>query len=108
MNSEIRDINLWESGEQKIAWVKGNMPLLRRIEAEFAETKPFAGKRIALSMRLNEEGGSGKSGRSYHGQTSHSENTARNNRSGSLKEKGQREKTVGNTAMADAFARLKK
>ena len=52
MNSEIRDINLWESGEQKIAWVKGNMPLLRRIEAEFAETKPFAGKRIALSIHL--------------------------------------------------------
>ncbi len=50
--SEIRDPNLWESGEQKIAWVKGNMPLLRGIEAEFAETKPFLGKRIALSIHL--------------------------------------------------------
>ncbi len=50
--SEIRDINLWESGEQKIAWVKGNMPLLRSIEAEFTETKPFAGLRVALSIHL--------------------------------------------------------
>lgn len=52
MSSEIRDLSLWESGEQKIAWVKGNMPLLRSIEEEFAQTKPFAGKRIALSIHL--------------------------------------------------------
>ena len=52
MNSEIRDINLWESGEQKIAWVKSNMPLLRSIEEEFSKTKPCAGKRIALSIHL--------------------------------------------------------
>ena len=50
--SEIRDIALWESGERKTQWVKGNMPLLRGIEAEFAQTKPFAGKRIALSIHL--------------------------------------------------------
>ena len=50
--SEIKEISLWESGERKIQWVKGNMPLLRGIEAEFAETKPFAGKRIALSIHL--------------------------------------------------------
>ena len=30
--SEIRDINLWQSGEQKIQWVKSNMDLLRGIE----------------------------------------------------------------------------
>lgn len=50
--SEIRDIALWESGERKIQWVRGNMPLLRGIEKEFARTKPFAGKRIALSIHL--------------------------------------------------------
>ncbi|MBP0988299.1 MAG: adenosylhomocysteinase [Oscillospiraceae bacterium] len=48
----MRDLSLWESGEQKIAWVKGNMPLLRSIEEDFARTKPFAGKRIALSIHL--------------------------------------------------------
>ena len=50
--SEIRYPELWESGEQKIAWVRGNMPLLRSIEEEFSRTKPFAGKRIALSIHL--------------------------------------------------------
>ena len=50
--SEIRNPALWESGERKIAWVKGNMPLLRSIEEDFAKTKPFAGKRIALSIHL--------------------------------------------------------
>ncbi|MBQ6041938.1 MAG: adenosylhomocysteinase [Oscillospiraceae bacterium] len=52
MMSEIRNPDLWESGEQKIAWVKANMPLLRGIEEEFSKTKPFAGKRIALSIHL--------------------------------------------------------
>ncbi len=50
--SLIKDINLWESGEQKIQWVKSNMDLLRGIEEEFIKTKPFAGKRIALSVHL--------------------------------------------------------
>ena len=50
--SEIRDPALWESGERKIQWVKGNMPLLRSIEEDFARSKPFAGKRIALSIHL--------------------------------------------------------
>ena len=52
MNSEIRNIALAPSGHQKIEWVKRNMPLLRNLEKEFAETKPFAGKRIALSIHL--------------------------------------------------------
>ncbi|MGN1114054.1 MAG: adenosylhomocysteinase [Oscillospiraceae bacterium] len=50
--SEIRDINLWESGERKIEWVKNNMPLLRGIEQEFSETKPFKNLKIALSVHL--------------------------------------------------------
>ena len=50
--SEIRDSQLWESGARKIQWVKQNMPLLRGIEKEFSETKPFAGLKIALSVHL--------------------------------------------------------
>lgn len=50
--SEIRDVNLWESGARKIEWVKRNMPLLNGIEKEFAETKPFAGLKVALSVHL--------------------------------------------------------
>ena len=50
--SEIRDITLAESGARKIEWVKKNMPLLRNLEIEFEKEKPFAGKRIALSIHL--------------------------------------------------------
>jgi adenosylhomocysteinase len=52
MNSEIRDINLAESGELKIEWVKRNCDLLRTLEEEFSKTKPFEGKKIALSVHL--------------------------------------------------------
>ena len=50
--SEIKNIDLWESGETKIEWVKANMPLLRSLEKEFAEERPFEGLRIALSVHL--------------------------------------------------------
>ncbi len=50
--SEIRNPELWESGETKISWVKANMPLLRGIEEEFSKTKPFDGLKIALSVHL--------------------------------------------------------
>ncbi|MDR0197345.1 MAG: adenosylhomocysteinase, partial [Oscillospiraceae bacterium] len=49
---DIRDINLWESGERKINWAERNMPLLRGIKAEFEKEKPFAGLRVALSVHL--------------------------------------------------------
>ncbi|MBR3635364.1 MAG: adenosylhomocysteinase [Lachnospiraceae bacterium] len=52
MESIIRDINLAESGERKIEWVKRNCDLLRTLEKEFRETKPFAGKKVALSVHL--------------------------------------------------------
>lgn len=52
MSSEIRDINLAESGEKKIEWVKRNCDLLRMLEEEFSKTKPFAGKKVALSVHL--------------------------------------------------------
>ena len=52
MASEIRDINLYESGEKKIEWVKRNCDLLRTLEGEFEKTKPFAGKKVALSVHL--------------------------------------------------------
>ena len=50
--SIIRDISLAPSGENKIEWVRRNCPLLRSLEADFSRDKPFAGKRIALSIHL--------------------------------------------------------
>ena len=52
MASEIRDINLAESGERKIEWVRRHCDLLRTLYDEFEKTKPFAGKKIALSVHL--------------------------------------------------------
>ena len=52
MASEIKDISLAESGMRKIEWVKRNCPLLTMLAAEFERTKPFEGKKIALSVHL--------------------------------------------------------
>ena len=52
MSSEIRDIHLAEFGERKIDWVKRNCGILRTLEEEFAQSKPFDGKKIALSIHL--------------------------------------------------------
>ena len=52
MNFEIRDMGLAGSGADKIEWVRRNMPLLRGIEEEFRETRPFAGVKVALSIHL--------------------------------------------------------
>ncbi len=51
-DSQIRDIDLWESGQKKIEWVKQHMPLLSGIEAEFSRTKPLAGIRMGVSIHL--------------------------------------------------------
>ena len=52
MNFEIRDINLAPYGQQKIEWVRDHMPLLRSLEEEFKETRPFEGVKISLSVHL--------------------------------------------------------
>lgn len=50
--SEIRNIDLWESGARKIEWVRRNMCLLRSIEEDFKRDKPFSGLKVALSIHL--------------------------------------------------------
>ena len=50
--SEIKDVNLWESGETKIDWVIAHMPILNSVKAEFEAEKPLAGVKIALSVHL--------------------------------------------------------
>ncbi len=49
---EIRDISLAPDGHRKIEWVRNNMPLLRGLEKEFSESRPFEGVKIALSVHL--------------------------------------------------------
>ena len=52
MASHIRDINLWESGELKLSWVRSHMPLLDGIQKDFEKTRPFKGLKVALSVHL--------------------------------------------------------
>src|SRR3712207_516469 len=52
MQYQVRDLSLARKGWQKIQWVKNNMPLLRDLEKEFAETKPFKDIKISLSVHL--------------------------------------------------------
>ena len=52
MTSEIRDLNLWESGRIKIDWVRAHMPLLNGLEKDFREELPFKGLKVALSVHL--------------------------------------------------------
>lgn len=49
---DVRDIGLAPSGHQKIEWVRKNMPLLRGLEGEFRQTKPFEGVKVSLSVHL--------------------------------------------------------
>lgn len=50
--SLVKDITLFPSGQQKIDWVKAHMPVLRSIEKDFIETKPFKNLKVALSIHL--------------------------------------------------------
>ncbi|MGI6152792.1 MAG: adenosylhomocysteinase [Christensenellaceae bacterium] len=50
--SDIKDISLAPSGEQKIAWVKRYMPVLRGLEEELAEKQPFKGLKMCVCIHL--------------------------------------------------------
>ncbi len=50
--SSIKDINLAKSGHDKINWVKSYMPVLNIINEQFTREKPFAGKKISMSIHL--------------------------------------------------------
>ncbi len=50
--NRIKDISLAPSGKDKIEWVRSYMPILNTVRAEFEKTKPFAGKKISMSIHL--------------------------------------------------------
>lgn len=52
MESMIKDIKLAPSGHDKIAWVKNFMPVLKAIDDEFSVSKPFAGKRLVMTLHV--------------------------------------------------------
>ena len=50
--SNISNPALWESGRDKIEWVRSYMPLLSSIEEEFKANQPFKGMKISMSIHL--------------------------------------------------------
>lgn len=50
--SIVRDISLAEHGRMKIRWVEDFMPALSALRQQFAEEKPFAGRKITMSIHL--------------------------------------------------------
>ena len=48
----IKDIKLAPSGHEKINWVKNFMPVMEDVNKEFSVTKPFAGKKIVITLHL--------------------------------------------------------
>ena len=52
MKSMIRDIKLAPSGHDKIEWVKNFMPVMAAVDAELSKTKPFAGKKMVITLHL--------------------------------------------------------
>ncbi|MDR0434890.1 MAG: adenosylhomocysteinase [Gracilibacteraceae bacterium] len=50
--SEIKDISLAPSGQAKIDWVRGHMPVLAAIREDFRREQPFAGKKVAVCLHL--------------------------------------------------------
>lgn len=52
MNSIVKDMKLAPSGHDKINWVKNFMPVLRKIDSEYSQKKPFAGHRVVLTIHV--------------------------------------------------------
>lgn len=55
MSYDIHDLTLAGQGQQRITWAERHMPVLRQISAEFAQEKPFQGRRIAASLHITTE-----------------------------------------------------
>ena len=52
MESMIKDISLAPSGHDKIEWVKNFMPVMAAADKEFSISKPFAGKKMVITLHL--------------------------------------------------------
>ena len=50
--SHVRDMSLAEYGRMKIQWVQDFMPALSAIRERFEKEKPFAGKKITISIHM--------------------------------------------------------
>ncbi|NMB36345.1 MAG: adenosylhomocysteinase, partial [Firmicutes bacterium] len=50
--SSIKEQSLAPRGLEKIAWAREHMPVLRELQEDLREKKPFAGQKIAVCIHL--------------------------------------------------------
>ncbi len=55
MPYDIKDINLSQMGQDRIAWAERDMPVLRQIRQRFADEKPLAGTKVAACLHVTTE-----------------------------------------------------
>ncbi len=55
MSYDIKDISLAKKGKERIVWAEHDMPVLSLIREQFADTKPFKGKKIGLCLHVTAE-----------------------------------------------------
>jgi adenosylhomocysteinase len=55
IEADIRDISLAAEGRRRTEWARRQMPVLRRLAAELAATRPLAGARVAACAHVTTE-----------------------------------------------------
>lgn len=55
LKHEVKDLSLAPMGKQRIEWAGREMPVLRQIQARFAQEKPFAGLRLVACCHVTTE-----------------------------------------------------
>jgi len=55
MNYDVKDIALSAKGKNRIEWAERDMPVLRRVKANFAENKPLKGVKISACLHVTTE-----------------------------------------------------
>jgi len=56
-NYKIKDINLSESGKDRLDWARHHMPIMQALKERFSVEKPFAGHKIGISLHIEAKSG---------------------------------------------------
>lgn len=55
MKHDINDLSLAEAGQKKILWAEQQMPVLRRLRQQYAQSRPLAGLRVGACLHVTAE-----------------------------------------------------
>ena len=57
VDHNIKDINLFESGRDRVAWARHHMPIMRSLVDRFAAEQPFKGLKIGICLHVEAKTG---------------------------------------------------